>query len=422
MTSSRAPEAAVERVADILLHRIGLRPDPTLRGRLHRAIREELHEHGQDVTGYLANLAGGGEALQGLLNRVTVQETAFFRHPEQFEVLAREVLPTLPRPVRIWSAGCANGQEAFSLAMLLEEQGIDGCVIGTDISTAALHRTAAGRYLTRELSGLSHHRIARHLRPTADGWQMNTAIRDRVSALHHNLLDPLPPKVQSCQVIFCRNVLIYLSPEHARTFLDRIADTFPASTVLFLGAAETIWQVSDRFKAVAIDDTFVYRQAIAGAASVETRVGRRGTRGDTGTVVRPPIRMRPRPAPREQEDAGLPLSESGDRPSSAESRSTSPAELLARVGQEAIAAGDFDAAIVAFRKCAFLTPHDPVAQLHLGLALEAAGDESSAQRAYAAARHALLKSDPAHSIGGIEGYAAAELSSLLDIKQRRMTR
>ncbi len=90
------------------------------------------------------------------------------------------------------------------------------------------------------------------------------------------------------------------------------------------------------------------------------------------------------------------------------------------MGQEAIAAGDFDAAIVAFRKCAFLTPHDPVAQLHLGLALEAAGDESSAQRAYAAARHALLESDPAHSIGGIEGYAAAELSSLLDIKQRRV--
>ena len=180
--------------------------------------------------------------------------------------------------------------------------------------------------------------------------------------------------------------------------------------------------MSDRFKAVAIGDAFVYRQAIAGGASVETRAGKHRARSHTGTVVRPPIRMRPRPAPRERENPGLSLSESGDRPTSAESRSTSPAELLARVGQEAIAAGDFDAAIVAFRKCAFLTPHDPVAQLHLGLALEAAGDESSAQRAYAAARHALLKSDPAHSIGGIEGYAAPELSSFLDIKQRRMTR
>ena len=157
--------------------------------------------------------------LQGLLNRVTVQETAFFRHPEQFEVLARDVLPTLPRPVKIWSAGCANGQEPFSLAMLLEEQGIAGSVIGTDLSTTALQRTVAARYVTRELSGLSPRRIARHLTRTRDSWQINPAIRGRVRTLYHNLLDPLPLEVQSCQVIFCRNVLIYLSPDHTRAFL-----------------------------------------------------------------------------------------------------------------------------------------------------------------------------------------------------------
>ena len=95
-----------------------------------------------------------------------MQETAFFRHPEQFEVLARDVLPTLPQPVKIWSAGCANGQEPFSLAMLLEEQGIAGSVIGTDLSTTALQRTVAARYVTRELSGLSPRRIARHLTRT----------------------------------------------------------------------------------------------------------------------------------------------------------------------------------------------------------------------------------------------------------------
>ena len=94
---------------------------------------------------------------------------------------------------------------------------------------------------------------------------------------------------------------------------------------------------------------------------------------------------------------------------------------VGRVGQDAIAAGDFGAAVVAFRKSAYLAPNDPVAQLHLGLALDAAGDEPSAQRAYAAARHALIHADPAHSIAGIEGYATAELRSLLDSKQRRVT-
>jgi len=103
---------------------------------------------------------------------------------------------------------------------------------------------------------------------------------------------------------------------------------------------------------------------------------------------------------------------------------STPAELQtqtqARTGQEAIAAGDFAAAVIAFRKCAYLAPHDPVAQLHLGLALDAAGDEKSAQRAYAAARHALLNVDPARDVAGVEGYASTELGSLLDSKQRRV--
>jgi chemotaxis methyl-accepting protein methylase len=423
MTSSRAPEAVVERVAEILLHRIGLRPDPTLRGRLQRAIRDEMSHHAQDPTTYLDRLVAGGEALQGLLNRITVQETAFFRHPEHFEVLARDVLATLPRPVKIWSAGCANGQEAYSLAMLLEEQDIAGRVIGTDVSTAALQRAAAARYHARELSGLSPRRIASHLTPTADGWQINAAIRNRVSIVRHNLLDPLPPEVQSCHVIFCRNVLIYLSPKHTRAFLDRIADTFPASTPIFLGAAETIWQVSDRFIAVPVGGTFIYRQAIAGAVAVKSSAQRTVPAGTRQTTVVPAVPWRPpRLVARQQRDSRRSEPASGPRQPAKKPESITSIDHLAKVAHDAIAAGDFGTAVVAFRKCAYLAPDDPVAQLHLGLALEAAGDEPSAQRAFAAARQALLRADSAHIAEGFEGYATTELASLLDSKQRRATR
>jgi chemotaxis methyl-accepting protein methylase len=423
MTSSRAPDAVIERVAEMLLHRIGLRPDPTLRGRLHRAIRDEMVRHAQDATTYLDLLAAGGDALQGLLNRITVQETAFFRHPEHFEVLARDVLPTLPSPVKIWSAGCANGQEAYSLAMLLEEQDIAGRVIATDISTAALQRAAAARYHAKELSGLSPRRIASHLRPTADGWQINAAIRNRVTILRHNLLDPLPSDVQSCHVIFCRNVLIYLSPQHVRAFLDRIAETFPTSTPLFLGAAETIWQVSDRFIAVPVGDTFIYRQAIAGSAGLKARA-QRTVPVETGrTTGAPSVRLSPpRLGPGHQRDSGRSEPGSGPRQPSTESDFGPSIDQLAKVAHDAIAAGDFGTAVVAYRKCAYLAPDDPVAQLHLGLALEAAGDEASAQRAYAAARQALLRADSEHSVAEFEGYASAELASLLDSKQRRAAR
>jgi chemotaxis protein methyltransferase CheR len=419
MTDTQAVETVVDQVAELLHQRIGLRADPTLRGRLFRAVRDEASEHGEDLATYFDTLVSSSGALQGLLDRVTVQETAFFRHPQHFEVLAREVLPTLHRPVTIWSAGCANGQEAFSLAMLLEEQRIDGRVIATDISSAALQRTSAARYTGRELFGLSTQRIARHLTRTGDTWQVNKPIRDRVITLRHNLLDPLPPEIVDCHIVFCRNVIIYLSPEHAGAFLDRIADTLPSATPLFLGAAETIWQISDRFKAVPAADTYVYRRSATTETSAERRTGPSdaGRTRFKGAVVKGAARVaahdQPKPKSRPTTPAG---------PANAAPGPVGAAALLARGAQDAIAAGDYDAAVVGFRKCAYLAPHDPVAQLHLGLALQAAGDERSAQRAYAAARRALIEADPAHGAAGIEGIATAELVRLLDSKQREVTR
>jgi chemotaxis protein methyltransferase CheR len=90
---------------------------------------------------------------------------------------------------------------------------------------------------------------------------------------------------------------------------------------------------------------------------------------------------------------------------------------LAHAGQRALDDGDHAAAIIAFRKCAYLTPDDPVAHLHLGLALEAAGDRPAAQRAFGAARRSLLSRHPDRPDLAIGGYAAAELIRLLDAKQ-----
>ena len=429
MNSNPAIEAAVDRVSQLLHRQIGLRPEPTLRGRLWRCIREEACGRGQDLDMYLDTLMIGGGALQSLFNTVTVQETSFFRHPEHFELLARDILPSLDHPVTLWSAACSNGQEAFSLAMLLEEQGIDGSVIATDLSTAALQRTTTARYAAREVAGLSPGRIARHLTPAGGAWQVNQLLRGRVSTLQHNLLDAVPNQVRACQVIFCRNVLIYFSHEHARAFLDRVADALPTAS-LFLGAAETIWQLSDRFETVRTRDTFSYRRRPDAAnpgnhtsrmvGGSQRRPGRPGDARrsapasnqtakpvtaagfDRAGPTRFPVRpvTVPRPAPQAPES------------------DFSLAARLGRAGQQASAAGDCGSAVVAFRKCAYLTPHDPMAHLHLGLALETAGDQPSAQRAYAAARHALIQTDPAHIEQATEGYTTADLVRLLDSKQQ----
>lgn len=421
MSTHGSLDTVVDVVADLLQERIGLRSDRGLRGRLRRAVREEALRHGDEPRAYVDRLLADRDALQGLMNLVTVQETAFFRHPEQFEVLANDVLPRLPRPVRIWSAACANGQEAYSLAMVLEEQQVEGDVIATDLSTAALQRTAAARYTRRELSGLSAARLERHLTRQGEVWKVDDRVTRRVRTLHHNLLSPLPGEVMSCHVVFCRNVLIYLSYDQCQLFLDRVADALPPTLTLFVGSSETIWQVSDRFRAVQRSGCFIYRPR--GPEPAEDRTPHTTPRPRTLPPASSSNRTR-RPAKSSgssrSERAGAEVA-SARRTIPPQAQAQDPtADIVARLeraGQEAVAVGDHAAAVIAFRKCAYLRPDDPLAQLHLGLALEAAGDGASANRAFAAARHALADAAPEHSPAGLEGYSAAELLHLLDSRR-----
>jgi chemotaxis protein methyltransferase CheR len=407
--SSEASEPTVDRVAELLYRQIGLRAEPTLRGRLRRCIRDDSADRYADGETYLASLRQV-DGLQSLVDRVTVQETAFFRHPEHFETVLRDVLPTLPRPVTIWSAGCANGQEAFSLAMLLDEQGVDGVVIASDISTNALARTAAGRYSARELGGLSPERMARHLTRTPDGWQVNQSIRDRVRVVRHNLLDGVPEQARSSRLVFCRNVLIYFGPEHMRRFLDGVADALPAST-LFLGSAETIWPMNDRFETVPADGTFFYRPRTDPSPQVFAPVPPVGREAESPAPPAPPAPRRTAPptqAPSPRSGPPAVSTLAGD--------DRVAVDELSGAGERAMAAGDYRSAVVAFRKCAYLSPHDPATHLHLALALDAAGDPQAAGRAYAAARRALHDGGAEHLDVRTGGYTTEEWKRLLDAK------
>ncbi|MCP2247509.1 CheR family methyltransferase [Lentzea aerocolonigenes] len=405
MNDDATLDALVDRVAELLHLHIGLRCESALYSRLRRAVRDEATAHGGDAQGYLAALLPGSPVMQRLLNRITVQETAFFRHPEQFEILARDILPTLRPPVQIWSAACSNGQEPYSLAMLLDESGVDGSVIATDLSTSAVQRTAEASYGPRELTGLSSERMARYLTKKGTCWEVCRAISDRVTVFRHNLLDPIPERVKSCQVVFCRNVLIYFSPQHAKVFLDRLADAMPRKVWLFLSSTETIWQVSNRYEAVRIDEGFVHRNREA-----HTPVAR--------SPVRPPAPARTVQGHRQSSPrkitARTPVPETPPVPLD----HAEQAALAARVGQEALSSGDCGSAVVEFRKWAYLTPDDVMAHVHLGLALEAAGERSSARRAYSVAQRVLVTVDPAHLEGAMEGFAIDELARFLQGKKQ----
>jgi chemotaxis protein methyltransferase CheR len=395
-------ESALAAAAALLGRRVGLRLEPAVRGRLLRCLQDEAAARHQDPDSYVASLSSDAEALQALLDRVTVQETSFFRDPGQFDVLATEVLPTLASPVVVWSAGCANGQEPYSLAMTLAEAGLtDFLVVATDISTKALERTRLGRYAERELRGLSTARRERFLVPAGQEWEIVGDLRKRIRILQHNLVsDPPPFPVGRCQVVFCRNVLIYFRQPEVVAFLDRTARWLPPGGWLFLGYSESLWQVTDVFALVRLGESFVYRLPSPASPSPPP--------------VRPETSRRSQPAPAPAPVRKRAPAASAPAPAVPE-RLPSVSALMAS-GELAAAEGDLGRAIAAFRQAAYVDPDQPISHLHLGLVLEESGDVMAARRAYGAARAALTRCDTAAVEAALEGYGVVELARLLDTK------
>lgn len=418
-------DRALEQAARLLSRRVGLRSDPAIRARLTRAVRDEAERRDLDVASYVARLDTDGAALQDLLDRVTVQETSFFRDPGQFDALARDVLPTLAstgRPVRVWSAGCANGQEAYSLAMVLAESDLPGWeVVATDISTRALRRTERARYQQRELSGLTPERRDRFMVERGAEWEVVPTLRSRVSVQANNLaVDPPPVPPGLCDVVFCRNVLIYFGRDDVVALLRQWARWLPPGAYLFLGYSETLWQVTDHFELVRLGDAFVYRNGPAArgpmalSASLRTMAPRRL---DPPPLDRPPLDRPPESAA--PPAAAVKPHADQDRPEPAivvGPPDDGSAGAAMEAGAAALARGDPDEAVRCFRRAVYLDSDLPLAHLHLGLALEEVGQDVAARRSFAAARAALDRVGPGALEEGLEGYHVDELIRLLETK------
>jgi chemotaxis methyl-accepting protein methylase len=377
-------EAALERA-------IGLRPEAAMRGRLERCLVEAAAAAPAEVLDFARRLADGSPETQLLCDLVTVQESWFFREEPQFAALAAHLRGHCAgRPVTVWSAGCANGQEAYSLAMTLADSPVSGWrVVATDISTRALARTAAGRYSERELRGLDPRLRSRHLRPVPGGFEVLPGLRERVDVRRHSLTADAPPGPPGgLDVIFCRNVLIYLREKEAAALLARFATHLAPGQLLFLASSDAGGSAPPGFEVVRLGDAFVHRRGGAGTAPAPRH--RAAARPAARAPRTQPRRVTPPPA------ATLP----------------DLGELLA-AGEAAAAGGDLDRAIRSFRQAAFLAPDHGSAHASLGVALEAAGDAEAAARAFMAARAALARSAVAVSDSDLQGPDRGALAALL---------
>jgi len=195
------------------------------------------------------------DELPNLVNRITTNETYFYRFEKHFEFLRREILvkqegrDLLTHPIRIWSAGCSSGEEPYTLAMLAQEifpQAPPGGVriLGTDIDTEMLRHAREGAYPRRKLRNLPRPWRRNYFdRTEKDGrelFRVRPALRKFVAFRRHNLLKDPPPVRGKADCVFCRNVLIYFSPKEQERAVQNLVAALRPGGYLFLGHSESL--------------------------------------------------------------------------------------------------------------------------------------------------------------------------------------
>lgn len=247
---------------------------------LQRRIRRRLPVTGsRDLKHYRRYLESHPEELDHLGRDLLIRVTRFFRDPEVFGALSEKVLgPLLTRaragePIRVWVAGCSTGEEAWTLAMLMDEGHAEGPgpeirIFATDIDPAALDVARNGLYPQGIALDVSPERLSRHFVIEPEGYRIRKELKARVLFATHDLLRD--PPFSSLDLVVCRNVLIYLKPDAQERVLGLFRYSLRERGHLLLGTAETTDAVPELF--VAVDPRHRIYRALPVGSRVLSRV------------------------------------------------------------------------------------------------------------------------------------------------------
>ena len=244
-----------ERWANLLEKRTGVVVPVTRKSFLVTSVRSRMRETGRtSFEDYFLDLQKTPEGLiewTTLVDRLTVHETHFFRHPPSFELIAREWLPGLAKnpaqdALHAWSVGCASGEEAYTLAMVLDRNIAAATkgktyfgVTATDVSLPALAVGRAGLYPRQKMAEIPAEYSERYCEALDDdSFRISEALRKRVGFAQFNLLDASRAPLKRLDLIYCQNVLIYFARERRRELLATLANLLKPGGLLVLGPGE----------------------------------------------------------------------------------------------------------------------------------------------------------------------------------------
>ncbi|HEX4384899.1 MAG TPA: protein-glutamate O-methyltransferase CheR [Myxococcales bacterium] len=414
---------AIEPVAALVARRTGLVFPESRREALSAAVANAISRtKARTAADLVAHLETVPEALDHLVSELTVHESYFFRYPGQFEILRRTVLPEIlsrrgpGHQLRLLSVGCAGGEEPYSLAILLDQEGLErrSLVTGADISRPSLTRAKAGTYGRWSLRGTSDDFLSTYFRRDGDRYQLIPALRERVTFTYLNLADDFFRQglLGRFDVIFCRNALIYFDAATIAAAAGRILSALDEGGWVFTAASDPQLSAHAPFATVMTAEGLLYRRLTEMTAPREEPAVEPLAPPPTPPPPRRPVAVRepavPAPATasptvlapespaarvRALADAGnvaeaLAAAETASRlaPDSTELHYLR-AVLLAEAGR------DRDAADV-LRRVLYLDGQLAVAALALGLVLRRLGDRPGSKRALIRAR-ALAAARPA---------------------------
>jgi len=219
----------------------------SVRGRM----RETGHASFEDYFSDLQKVPDGLIEWTTLVDRLTVHETHFFRHPPSLDMIAQEWLPRVVKDpketsLHAWSVGCSSGEEAYTLAMVLDRYlashkgpKVYFGVTATDVSLPALAVGRAGLYARQKFEEIPPGYREHYCEPLdADSFRVREALRKRVGFSSFNLLDAIGASMKRLDLIFCQNVLIYFARERRRDLLATLANLLKPGGLLVLGPGE----------------------------------------------------------------------------------------------------------------------------------------------------------------------------------------
>lgn len=433
------PEPVLLRIAELIEEQSGLALDDLQCRALDAAVVERMAALNMgEPWDYLALLrqVRSGE-LRVLIERIANGETAFFRNAPHFRALRDVVLPvllTVARRVVFWSAGCATGEEAYSLAIACLEAGLPAVapvmVLGTDINRSALAAAERGEYAGRHLANVGPELRERYFEPTPRGWRVNDTVRALVSWAPHNLLNtelPVPP--ESVDLLFCQNVTIYFRPETIRRVTERLATVLRPGGHFFPGFSEMPWCRAPGLELVSFGDCFAYRKQLPrSSGSVQDRpmkrrlVGGRALNAGEGSLQGSRRARLPQSVPEVPTAAAAESAHPAGSGSLESARQAASRGDLARALQEVSAAleadpmrpeawelfgllqrqaGRRDEAERGFRRQLYLAPESPLPHFHLATLFRERGQTNDARREYARAARILETLSPETQLAGV---------------------